>query len=76
MTKTSPSSAAAAVKDRMNVEKAADYLGCSESHLNNMRSQGRGPRYLRLGKRVFYRASDLDAYVERAVVETADSRAA
>lgn len=71
-----PAALASGAKDRMSVNKAAEHLGCSASHLNTMRSQGRGPRYLRLGSRVFYRRGDLDAYVERAVVETADSRAA
>ena len=64
-----------AVADRLNVENAARHLGLSASTLNKMRSEGRGPRYMRLGSRVFYRRQDLDAYVEAGVVETTDSRA-
>ena len=37
--------------------------------------EGRGPRYLKLGGRCFYRRTDLDAYMEAAVIETTDSRA-
>lgn len=62
--------------DRMRVDAAASYLGLSESTLNKMRGEGRGPRFIRLGGRCFYRREDLDAYVEQGVVETADSRAA
>lgn len=54
---------------------AAARLGLSKSTLDRMRCEGRGPRYLKVGKRCFYRPADLDAYLEAAVVETADSRA-
>jgi hypothetical protein len=64
------------VRDRMNVQRAAEYLGLSQSTLNKMRGEGRGPRYVRLESRVFYRRSDLDEYVSRGVRETADSRSA
>ncbi|KAF1704041.1 helix-turn-helix transcriptional regulator [Pseudoxanthomonas suwonensis] len=61
---------------RVNGPEAARYLGISISTLEKMRHEGRGPRYMKVGGRVFYRLSDLDAYLERSVVETADSRAA
>jgi len=60
---------------RLDVAEAARALGISKSTLDKMRCEGRGPRYLRVGKRCFYRPADLDAYLEAAVVETADSRA-
>ncbi|HDS1218392.1 TPA: helix-turn-helix domain-containing protein [Stenotrophomonas maltophilia] len=60
---------------RLDVAAAARVLGISKSTLDKMRCEGRGPRYLRVGKRCFYRPADLDAYLEAAVVETADSRA-
>ncbi len=66
----------AAVRDRMNVQRAAEYLGLSQSTLNKMRGEGRGPRYLRLGSRVFYRPADLDEYINQGVRETTDSRTA
>lgn len=66
---------AAAVAERLRVTDAAKYLGLSVSTLDTMRSKGRGPRYLRIGSRIYYRRGDLDAYVEAGVVETTDSRA-
>lgn len=59
---------------RLDAASAAKWLGLSKSTLDKMRCEGRGPRYLRVGKRCFYRPADLDAYLEAAVVETADSR--
>ncbi|PZU29897.1 MAG: hypothetical protein DI584_01415 [Stenotrophomonas sp.] len=61
--------------DRMTGQDAAAHLGLSKSTLEKMRVEGRGPRYLKLGGRCFYRRSDLDAYLEAAIVETTDSRA-
>lgn len=61
--------------DRINGRDAAKYLGISVSTLDKMRAVGRGPRYLKLGGRCFYRWADLDAYLEAAIVETTDSRA-
>lgn len=34
-----------------------------------LRAQGRGPLYVKLGRHVFYRPADLEAWVEAAVVE-------
>lgn len=70
------SSPSESVLERMRVREAAAYLGLSDSTLNQMRCEGRGPRFLRLGSRIFYRRSDLDAYLEACTFETADSRAA
>ncbi|MBN4938245.1 helix-turn-helix domain-containing protein [Stenotrophomonas maltophilia] len=60
---------------RLDTAQAAEWIGLSRSRLEKMRCEGRGPRYLKVGKRCFYRPADLDAYLEAAVVETADSRA-
>ncbi len=68
--------AAMSAADRLNVRAAARYLGIAKSTLDKMRSDGRGPRYLRLGTRVFYRPKDLDEYVASKFIETTDSRSA
>jgi hypothetical protein len=44
--------------------EAAEKLRKSEHTLNAQRSRGEGPTFVKLGGRVFYRGSDLDAYVE------------
>ncbi|QNH11204.1 helix-turn-helix domain-containing protein [Xanthomonas sp. SI] len=62
--------------NRLKVPAAAKHLGISVSTLDKMRMEGRGPRYLKIGGRVFYRRADLDAYIEGSVVETSDSRGA
>jgi len=62
--------------ERMKGPEAAVYLGVALSTLEKMRCRGQGPRFLRLGGRIFYRRQDLDAYLETCAVETADSRAA
>ncbi|UYK81412.1 helix-turn-helix domain-containing protein [Xanthomonas sacchari] len=61
--------------DRLKSPAAAAYLDLSHSTLEKMRHEGRGPRYVKIGGRVFYRRADLDAYIEGSVVETTDSRA-
>lgn len=63
------------IAGRLRVSEAAKYLGMGHSTLDRMRHEGRGPRYLKLGGRVFYRREDLDAYIEAGVTETTDSRA-
>lgn len=50
----------------LNTGEAATYLRLGPQTLNNWRSKGRGPKCVRLGRRVMYRQSDLDAYVEAA----------
>jgi len=70
-----PIKAAALVRDRMPVGQAAEYLGIAAGTLNRFRHEGRGPRFLRLGNRVFYLKDDLDAYLNARLVETADTRA-
>ncbi|HEL4163321.1 MULTISPECIES: helix-turn-helix transcriptional regulator [Stenotrophomonas] len=67
-------SATAIPPERFKGVEAAAYLGISKSTLEKMRANGRGPRYVRLGRQCFYRRTDLDAYIGGAVVETTDSR--
>lgn len=66
---------ATAIPTRLKVPEASQYLGVGVSTLDKMRMEGRGPRYVKLGGRVFYRPEDLDAYIAASVVETEDSRA-
>lgn len=52
---------------QMNTLDAAAYLGLSHHTLNQWRYQGRGPLFVRLGRAVRYRKSDLDAYLEESL---------
>jgi hypothetical protein len=48
----------------------AEYRHTTETALAQERWRGDGPRYLKLGRRVFYRAADLQAWLAANTVET------
>ncbi len=52
---------------KLETPRAADYLGLSPTTLETWRVHGKGPRFLKLGRRVLYRVSDLDAYLDSCV---------
>ena len=43
---------------------AAAMLGLSRGTLANWRAEGRGPRYIKSGKQILYRVSDLEAWLD------------
>jgi hypothetical protein len=49
---------------RLFVKDAAAYVPCAVSTLNNLRSTGGGPIYIKRGSRVLYDTRDLDKWVE------------
>lgn len=55
--------------------QAADYLGKSESFLENDRWKGPTIPYIKVGRAVRYRASDVMAYLERNVQPAVDPAA-
>lgn len=60
----------------LDAPTAARYLGCSVRALENFRTRGDGPIFVKLGRRVVYRQQDLaDFLTERAVRSTAEARA-
>ena len=49
-------------KEALTTEEAAEFLGCSVSHLAHLRMQGRGPRFIKISKKtVRYLRDDLIA---------------
>lgn len=46
----------------LRTPEAADYLRVSADYLNKLRQQKKGPRFIRLGRRVVYDRLDLDAW--------------
>lgn len=50
------------------------YIGLSRAWLRQARMYGRGPRYIKVGRSVRYRVSDLDEWLERHLVSTSDAR--
>jgi predicted DNA-binding transcriptional regulator AlpA len=47
----------------LNTEDAAAYCGSSASTFEKLRLTGGGPVYSKLGRRVVYRVTDLDAWL-------------
>ena len=47
----------------LNTRVAAQRYSLSESYLNKKRCDGLGPPFLKLGRKVLYRASDLDSWI-------------
>ncbi len=48
----------------ISAEQAASILNISPSTLAKMRLSGVSPRFIKLGRRVAYRPSDLEAWIE------------
>jgi predicted DNA-binding transcriptional regulator AlpA len=60
----------------LNRSKAAEYLGLKTKTLDNWRSAGRGPRYLKLGARVLYPQTELDAFKAANLRQSTSERGA
>ena len=52
------------VPKQMTTKQAADYLSLSPHTLNQWRSLGKGPRFVRLGGAVRYPKTFLDSYLQ------------
>jgi predicted DNA-binding transcriptional regulator AlpA len=53
----------------LDTKEAAGYLGLAAITLQIWRSQGRGPRYVRMGRAIRYRMADLDTWVDQQTRE-------
>ena len=58
---------------RVNTKQAADILGMSAGTLEVWRCLGKGPRYKKIGRKVFYDLQDLETFANAQTVETIDS---
>ena len=58
---------------RLDTLEAARVLRLSPGTLEVWRSKGRGPRFRKIGAKVFYDIDDLEEFANAYVVETADS---
>ena len=54
-------------KSRLPEEEAAAYIGVSPATLRSWRCRERGPRFIKVGRRVGYLRKDLDAYLSAHV---------
>lgn len=55
--------------------EAAPYVGLAIPTLQQMRVKGNGPAFLKLGRAVRYRQSDLDEWLEKRVVRSTSDAA-
>ena len=53
-------------------KQAAGFLGVAPKTLANWRSQGKGPKFCRMGRAIGYRQEDLDAFVAAALTDPSD----
>lgn len=60
----SPSNHEPVQSQNLTTRQAADYLGLKEATLEQWRWNGRGPRFVKLGRACRYRTADLDAYLD------------
>lgn len=51
--------------DRCDTTSAAIFLGLPKSTLVDYRYRGIGPAHYKLGRRVYYRISDLERWIEK-----------
>ena len=49
--------------DLLTTEEAAKILRCEKKTLINWRREGKGPPFVKLGRKVFYRRGDLREYI-------------
>jgi excisionase family DNA binding protein len=62
------------MREHLNTEQAAEYLGVSESWLAGSRVRGDGPPFYRLGRAVRYIRSALDAWANKRQVMSTSQR--
>jgi hypothetical protein len=53
-------------------KQVAEVLYTSEDGLTQMRYRGTGPKFIKVGKKVLYRWSDVRAYLDANTVQRAD----
>ena len=54
----------------LTTREASAFLRVSKPTLERWRMEGRGPRYVKIGHRVFYPRAELDGFLREQLVET------
>jgi predicted DNA-binding transcriptional regulator AlpA len=60
---------------KLKTKAASGYCGFAEGTFVNMRYQGKGPAYYKIGGAIRYAVADLDAWLAQHRVETLDTAA-
>lgn len=58
----------------LNTADVAKMLGVSEGSVHMWRARGVGPKYIKMGRPVFYRAEDVRAWIESCLVDPASRK--
>lgn len=59
----------------LSPDPVAEYLGTTTQALAVMRHEGIGPSYIKVGRRVRYRMTDVEAWLDANTVTTSESAA-
>jgi excisionase family DNA binding protein len=60
----------------LTVHEAADYLRLSQRTLERLRTSGLGPKFVKCGRSIRYRLTDLDQWIASPVVGSTSERPA
>jgi predicted DNA-binding transcriptional regulator AlpA len=58
------------MKKYITPEQLAEQTGISSKTWANWRSQKKGPRYYKIGKKVFYKMADIDRFIDGGLMVT------
>jgi excisionase family DNA binding protein len=58
----------------LTTEQLAEWLGVSVGTVNRFRLRGDGPKYVKIGKTVRYRESDVEAYLAGRVTRSTSDK--
>lgn len=56
------------MSELLTARESADYRRTSIRTQDRERAEGRGPRYVRINSRIYYRRSDVDAFIAAHLV--------
>lgn len=63
------------MSEALDTHQAAAVAGLAPGTLRKMRISGEGPRFLKLGRAVRYRAADLEEWLSARVISSTSERA-
>ncbi len=60
-------------KEWLDPKEAAAHMGFKSKTLDNWRSEGKGPKYSRVGRSIRYHVSDLDNFMKSSQIATSNA---
>ena len=60
-------------RDLLTQKELSERIDTKESTLAQWRYLGRGPKFVRLGRKIFYRQQDIDAFIDANVHQSTSS---